>query len=603
MIGGVRRLLIGAPLPTVAGRRERLSKSRAIGAFGLDALSSVAYGPDEILYVLLLAGAVGTRLDLPIALAITALLAIVAVSYRQTIFAYPHGGGSYTVARRNLGLRPGLLAAAALIVDYITTVAVSVTAGVQAIVAFLPALDEHRVVASVAAILLLVFINLRGVREAGAAFVIPTYAFILSLAALLGWGLLRFAVLGEPPPLHAVPPAVEGLSLVLVLRAFAGGCTAMTGVEAIANGVPVFEKPEPRNAAATLLLLAVLLGALFLGVATLGNLIGAVPSEQANVIAQIGLAVAPNGPLFYLVQLSAAVILLLAANTPFNGFPLLAAILAEDDFLPHQFAHRGARLAFSNGIIVIGVLAAVLVLIFHGSTHALIPLFAIGVFLCFTLSQAGMVVHWLRRREDGWRWKLVVNGVGAVITGLVTLVVLAAKFTEGAWVVLILVPLLVGRFASIHRAYRRERREVAVHGPLQVSPGRHLVLIPVGQIDRSVAETLEYALGGDRDVTVVHVAFSPEEGRAFEERWRAWAPGVPLRVIQSPYREVVGPLMGVVDELLRVAPDHRVMVMIPDVVPAHWYDEPLHNQLGLAIAAALRARAGVAFTLVPVHLN
>jgi len=426
MMEGVQRVLLGRPLPTAEAEHERLSRPGALGAFGLDALSSVAYGPDEILYVLILAGAAGTRLDLPIALAITALLAIVVTSYRQTIFAYPKGGGSYTVARENLGTGAGLLAAAALMVDYLTTVAVSVTAGVEALVALVPALDPHRVALDVACVVALMLVNLRGVREAGALFVLPTYVFVGSLAVLLGWGLLRFAT-GNLHPLHAVPThATESVSLFLVLRAFAGGCTAMTGVEAIANGVPVFKEPAPRNAAGTLVTLAVMLGALFLGVAGLGYAIHAVPSDQASVIAQIGQAAAGSGPayiLFVVIQISSAVILILAANTSFNGFLLLAAIMARDGYLPHQFVHRGSRLAYSNGIVVIGVLALALIVLFNGSTHAIIPLFAIGVFLCFTLSQAGMVRHWLGAHGPGWRLKLAINGLGAVTTAIVTVVV------------------------------------------------------------------------------------------------------------------------------------------------------------------------------------
>ena len=374
MLRSTGRLILGRPLRTTETGHERLDRPRALGAFGLDALSSVAYGPDEILYVLLLAGTAGAAWDLPIAAAIVALLAIVVTSYRQTIFAYPHGGGSYTVATDNLGVRFGLVAGAALMVDYLTTVAVSVTAGVEAVIAVAPALDSQRVLIDVGVIALLMFVNLRGVRESGGLFVIPTYVFIGSLALLLTWGLVRLVVEGGLPTVSAgAPQPVEAVSVFLILRAFAGGCTAMTGVEAIANGVPAFEPPETRNAAGTLVTLAVILGALFLGVAGLGRAIGAVPSGQANVIAQIGQTVAGGNPLFYVVQVSAAIVLALAANTSFNGFPLLAAIMARDGFLPHQFGHRGVRLAYSVGIAVLGSLAIVLVVAFGGLTHALIP--------------------------------------------------------------------------------------------------------------------------------------------------------------------------------------------------------------------------------------
>lgn len=576
----------------------------AIGAFGLDALSSVAYAPDEILYVLLLAGPAAAALDLPIAVAITVLLLIVTVSYRQTIFAYPQGGGSFTVARENLGGVPGLVAAAALMIDYLTVVAVSVTAGVQAIVAFVPALDAHRVTASVACIVLLMVVNLRGVREAGTVFVIPTYAFIGSLAALVGWGVFRAVVLGEVPRAQVVPPAaVESLSLFVVLHAFAGGCTAMTGIEAIANGVPAFRRPESRNAAATLSMLAVILAVLFLGVSYLGHRIGAVPTDQANVVAQIGRTLA-SGPLFYLVQLSAAVVLLLAANTSFNGFPLLAATIAREGYFPHQFTKRGQRLAYSNGILVIGLLAIVLVVAFKASTHALIPLFAVGVFLCFTLSQAGMVRHWLRVRGRQWRVKLAVNSVGALATGLATLIVVVVKFSHGAWLVVVLVPFLVLNFVAIHAHYQRARTELADLGP---PPGRddvrHRALVPVHKLNRATAEAVRYALASSDSVTAVHIADDDEEAGQLVRAWRQWSPDVPLRLVPSPYREVIDPLIAFIERFQAEEPRARLTVMVPEVIPHHWWEEPLHNQTALALELALRYKDGIVVTTVPVRLR
>ena len=599
----ISRLLVGPPLPTSAAEGERLNRTRAIGAFGLDALSSVAYGPDEILYVLILAGTIGTRLDLPIALAITALLAIVAVSYRQTIFAYPRGGGSYTVARENLGTGAGLVAAGALMVDYLTTIAVSVTAGVQAIIAFVPALEQHRVIASVVAIVLLMVINLRGVREAGAAFVLPTYMFIGSLALLVAIGLFRVATGNIPPAAAPLPTATEGLTLFLILRAFAGGCTAMTGVEAIANGVPAFEKPEPKNAASTLMLLVVVLASLFLGVAILGHAIGAVPSDQANLVAQIGQTFVGGSPLYYIVQLSAAIVLLLAANTPFNGFPRLAAIMAEDDYFPHQFSHRGIRLAYSNGINVIGVLAIVLVIAFGGSTHALIPLYAVGVFLCFTLSQTGMVIHWWRVRQPRWRLKLVVNGGGAIVTGAVTLVVVAAKFVEGAWLVILIVPLLVLLFQTIHRHYQSVRSELFLDCAQITGEQEPCILIPVSGMNRSVSVALEYACSISKRVTAIHVAVDDEIASRFQDTWAVWAPAVPLKLLASPYREVVGPLIDLIDHTRSESPDMPVTVVLPEVIPHHLWEQPLHNQMGFAIKLALLGRPGVVVTSIPVRIS
>jgi len=609
LLGAVQRLLLGRPLATTETDNERLSRSSALGAFGLDALSSVAYGPDEILYVLILAGAAGTQLNLPIALAITALLAIVVTSYRQTIYAYPKGGGSYTVARENLGVNAGLLAAAALMVDYLTTVAVSVTAGVEALTALLPSLSAHRVVLDVVCIVVLMLVNLRGTREAGALFVLPTYIFIASLAALLGFGLLRLAFGGVPPLHSASVHATEGVSVFLVLRAFAGGCTAMTGVEAIANGVPVFKQPSTRNASGTLVTLAVVLGALFLGVAALGAAVHAVPSDQASVIAQVGQAVAGSGPayaLFILVQISSAVILILAANTSFNGFPLLAAIMARDGYMPHQFVHRGSRLAYSNGILVIGVLALGLVVLFNGSTHALIPLFAIGVFLCFTLSQAGMVRHWTMERGRGRRTKAAINGLGAVTTAIVTAVVVIIKFPEGAWLVVLVVPLLIVLFVRIHGHYQLVAQDVEVETPdtpLKPEDIKHTVLVPLANLNRPALATLAYACSITPHVIAVYIADSDEDAARMRQRWDAWGDHVPLTIIISPYRTIIGPLLSYIDAVDAQDPFDTLTVVLPEFVPAHWWENILHNQTALRLKAALLGRPGAIVTSVPYHLK
>ncbi len=606
MIGPFQRLLLGRPLPSSEAQHEKLSRSGALGAFGLDALSSVAYGPDEILYVLILAGATGTALDLPVALAITALLAIVVTSYRQTIFAYPQGGGSYTVARENLGIGPGLLAAAALMVDYLTTVAVSVTAGVEALVALVPGLGAQRVALDVACIVVLVVVNLRGVREAGALFILPTYIFIGSLAALLLWGLLRLAT-GDLPALHDAPVhATEGVSLFLILRAFAGGCTAMTGVEAIANGVPAFQPPAARNAAGTLVVLAATLGTLFLGVAFLGHVVGAIPSDQASVIAQVGQSVAGNTPLFALVQLSSAVILLLAANTSFNGFPLLAAIMANDGYLPHQFVHRGSRLAYSNGIVSIGVLAIGLVILFNGSTHALIPLFAVGVFLCFTLSQAGMVRHWLAHHGRNWRIKMAINGLGAVTTGTVTAIVVAVKFAEGAWLVVIIVPIIIALCVAIHRHYDHANAQLAVANPATPLAKESIiptVLVPVADLNGPALQTLAYARSISDRVVAVHVSDDEEGQVRMRQKWEAWGNHVPLVVIASPYRSIVAPLLSYIDAIDAHDPIDMLTVILPEFVSAHWWEGVLHNQTALRLKAALLFRPGTVVASVPYHLR
>ena len=577
-----------------------------MGAFGLDALSSVAYGPDEILYVLLLAGVAGTRFDLPIALAIALLLGIVATSYSQTIYAYPRGGGSFTVAKENLGIDAGLTAAAALMVDYLTTVAVSVTAGVAALVAVWPALNAHRVWIDVLLIAILVFINLRGVREAGAAFVLPTYAFVGSVGLLLVVGVVHLLIAGRPPPVHAVPAATEGVTLFLVLRAFAGGSTAMTGVEAIANGVPAFRKPESRNAARTLVMLAAILGVSFIGVAGLGLAVGAAPSDQANVLAQVGQTFAGGTPLFYLVQGSAALVLLLAANTSFNGFPRLAAVMAEEDWFPHQFTHRGMRLAYSNGIIVIGALAALLIVAFGGSTHALIPLYAVGVFLCFTLSQAGMVRHWRRHRVRGRQWRAAINGTGAVVTGAVTVIVVVSKFTGGAWLVLLLVPFLVLNFHGIHAHYEAARDQLKLdHREPQPGTERHggRVIVPAGYRDIATARAIDHALTISNDVTVVHFA-TGETREDSRRKWRAWVgDDVKVAVIGSPYREVVSPLLDLLERWRRRHPRAPLTIVLPEVIPCHVWERPLHNQMQVAIKLGLRRLPDVRVKTVPTRLE
>jgi hypothetical protein len=390
----------------------------------------------------------------------------------------------------------------------------------------------------------------------------------------------------------------------LLARAFAGGCTAMTGVEAIANGVPVFKKPESKEAARTLVILAMILAALFLGVSYLGSTVGAHPSDQASVIAQIGRAVTPGSPLFYLVQVASAVILVLAANTSFNGFPLLAAVMAKDDYMPHQFGHRGSRLAYSNGIIVIGSVGALLVVVFRGSTHALIPLFAIGVFLSFTLSQAGMVRHWLTTGGRGWRTKLVVNGIGAVTTALVTGIVVFSKFLEGAWVIILIVPVLVLGFRAIHGHYATEKRQAKAAGtPPRPVRRNHRILVPVAEINRAVEETLEYALGSSNDVVAVHVEVDREAARKLKRDWQKWAPDIPLVVVPSPYREVVNPLLDYIRQERERQPDHQIMVMVPELIPRNWAQEALHNQTALGLLTALRHVDGVAVGLVPYRLN
>jgi amino acid transporter len=604
-VGIAKQLLLGRPLPTEASKHERLSRPAAIAAFGLDALSSIAYAPQEILFVLVLAGVAGMRLTLPVAAAIVLLLAIVTISYRQTIFAYPNGGGSYIVARENLGTRFGLVAAAALMIDYLLVVAVSVTAGVQELSSAFPILYDHRVVICVACIALMVIANLRGLRESGTLFAVPTYAFIATLGLLVAIGIGRW-LFGALPSAGLPPPeAVEPLGLFLVLRAFAGGCTALTGIEAIANGVPTFRPPEARNAAATLVTLAVILGTLFSGVAFLAAQTGAIPSEQNSVISQLGEAVGGRGPLYYAVQLATAVILILAANTSFNGFPLLAAIMARDGYMPRQLANLGDRLVYSNGIIILGLVAAGLVVAFQGSTHALIPLFAVGVFICFTLSQAGMARHWWVERGPAWVRKLLVNGLGAATTGVATLVVASTKFLEGAWVVLLLLPALIWLMYRICEHYRAVAAELLPAGgnlPPPI-PVEHTIIVPVPGLNRVVAETINHAMSLGKDVFAVHVTDDLDAGAQLEAEWRAWGSSVPLEIVYSPYRSVVGKLVEYVTTVDRQHPDYAVMVVLPEAVPAHWWEGVLHNQTAIRLKAALLFHPNIVVTDVPYQLH
>jgi len=604
-VSKVRQALLGRPLPTEATAQERLSRSAAIAAFGLDALSSIAYAPQEILFVLVLAGAVGMALTLPITAAIVLLLAILTLSYRQTIFAYPNGGGSYIVARENLGTRFGLIAAASLMIDYLLVVAVSVTAGVQELVSAFPGLNEYRVIASVVCIFLMVYANLRGIREAGMIFAIPTYAFIATLGLLVAAGAVRWALGNLPQNVGGSPSGIEPLTIFVALRAFSGGCTALTGIEAIANGVPTFRPPETRNAAATLVTLAVVLGVLFSGVAFLAAQTGAVPTEENSVISQVGEAVGGRGPLYYAVQFATTLILVLAANTSFNGFPRLAAIMARDGYMPRQLANLGDRLVYANGIMILGLVAAALVIAFQGSTHALIPLFAVGVFICFTLSQAGMARHWWIQRGRGWAQKLAINGLGAATTGVATLVVASTKLLEGAWVVLLLLPLLIWLMYRIAGHYRAVSEELIPRGgrlPPAI-PVQHTIIVPVPGLNRAVAETVNHAMGMGKQVFAVHVTDDLDAGARLAEQWRAWGTPVPLEIIHSPYRSVVGKLDEYVTAIDAEHPDYAVMVVLPEAVPKHWWEGALHNETALRLKAVLLFHPNIVVADVPYHLH
>jgi len=617
----IRRLLLGHPLPTAAEVHERLTKTRALAVFASDALSSVAYGPEEILLALMIVGTGALHLSVPLGIAIGVLLVIVTTSYYQTIHAYPSGGGAYIVAHENLGRWPGLIAGSALLIDYVLTVAVSIAAGAAAVASALPELVPYKVALCVAAVLLVTWANLRGVRESGAVFALPTYGFIVLFLALIGVGMLRLLTGSLPPapapedPAHILHPA-SGLTLFIILRAFASGCATLTGVEAISNGIPAFHQPESRNAGKTLIAMSVLLGAMLLGTTVLSQMMHVVPSEHETVISQIARVLFGGGPLYYALQAATALILVLAANTSFAGFPRLSAILARDGFLPRQMSNRGDRLVFANGIFVLAAFAIGLVILFGGQTHRLVPLYAVGVFLSFTLSQAGMVRHWALERGPRWSLKAAVNGLGAGVTGVVLLIVVGTKFVHGAWVVCLLIPATVAVLHTISRHYDdvaqqlslgdvppEERAAAAWQGPPKV-------VVPVSGIHRGTLAALRFARSLSGDVQAVTVAVSPEATAALQSKWAQWGAGVPLVVIESPYRSILEPLVDFLHETDARAPERGLaVVVLPEFVTASWWQHLLHNQTALLLKTLLvyrRRQSGEASRVVinvPFHLE
>jgi len=599
----LKRLFVGTPLPTAQQRHERLGKTTALAVFASDALSSVAYATEEILLVLILAGSVALSYSLPIAVAIAVLIAIVVSSYRQTIHAYPQGGGAYIVSKDNLGTCAGLVAGAALLIDYVLTVAVSVAAGVAAVTSAVPVLFRYRVWLCVAAVVVVAVANLRGIRESGNLVAAPTYLFIGSLGVLLVYGGLGaiFDFIPEAPyPQH--PPGLEGVGLFLILRAFSSGCTALTGVEAVSDGVPAFKRPEAQNARVVLTWLGAILITLFLGITVLTYDFGILPRPEETVISQVARHVFGRSAFYYVIQAGTMLILLLAANTSFADFPRLSFFLARDRFIPRQFAAQGDRLVFSNGIVILAGLATLLLVVFGGDTHALIPLYAVGVFLSFTLSQASMVRRWLRLREEGWRWRSWFNGLGALVTGLVMLTIAATKFTHGAWIVVFLIPTLVVMFLSVHRHYEKVAEQLSLEGFAPPPPMTTTVLVLVGDLHRGVIKAIQYAQALSPNAKAVFVETDPERTRKLEEKWRKMGMGVPLIVLTSPYRSLLGPLLEYIDHL-QTDENHVVTIVLPEFIPARWWQLGLHNQTALLIKGAMLFRKNVIVTDVPFHLK
>jgi amino acid transporter len=606
----LRRLLFGRPLPTQQQAHERLTNFAALAVFASDGVSSVAYATEEILLALALAGPAALSLSVPVGIAIVVLIAIVATSYRQVVYAYPSGGGSYAVARGNLGIIPGQITGAALFVDYVLTVAVSVASGVAAITSAVPALYEHRVALGVACIAFVTWANLRGVRESARIFMLPTYGFIFSLYTLIAVGIYR--VLSGQPPMDVLPhqsdvQMVQGVTMFLVLRAFASGCAALTGIEAVSNGVQAFKPPVERNAAKVLGWLAFVLGSLFFGITVLAHRLGIVPVHQETVLSQVARATFGRHSFYYLIQAFTAVILILAANTSFNGFPRLASVQAADGYLPRQLGNLGDRLVFSNGILALGLISSLLLVVFHGETHRLIPLYAVGVFLSFTLSQVGLVKHWWQVRETQRDWKLraAINGVGAAVTGVVVVVIALTKFLHGAWIVCILIPLLVMCFLAIRRHYDEFAAQISLEGVVEAEPSRNLVLVLVGSMHRGMIDPIRYAKSLSAvsgDVRAVHIETESDRPRpSLMDAWERYGLGIPLVVLPSPYRSLAEPLMEYIQRVQCEEGYQTVTLILPEVVVHGWWQPLLHNQTALFLQLALRNVPGLVIASYRYH--
>lgn len=611
MLDRVKHLLIGPPLPTQQLGERKLNKVRALAAFSPDALSSIAYANQEIYLGLVVAGSVGLALSLPIGLAIATLLVVVALSYFQTIHGYPSGGGSYIVARSNLGTLPGLIAATALLIDYVLTAAVSLTAGVAAIASAFPALWPHRVLLALVLLAIITVLNLRGLRETGTAMAVPVYLFLLTFFAMLILGWLKLFAEGPGSLASVAPPPAQTLTAFLVLHTFATGCTALTGIEAISNGVPAFRPPEATNAGRTLLVMAVLMGLLFAGSVGLTQLLAVVAGPEETILSALARSILGRGPAYLLVQVATMLILAVAANTSFAGFPRVAALLAADGFLPRQFTGLGDRLVFANGIFALSAATAFLIVVFGGDSHALVPLFAVGAFLAFTLSQTGMVVHWRREQAGHWRLKLLANGGGALVTGVALMIIGTSKFAEGAWITFAVIPITVAIFLRIHAHYDEVRKELSLRGlPPSIKPfPSPRVVVPISGVHRGMIDAIAFAQSVSKDVTAVYIEMEPGSGERIRETWKQWWPNVPLVILPSPYRSLVGPLLDYLDQTDREHHDGQLAaVVLPEFVPAKWWHSLLHNQSGWLIKVALlynRRRLGFqrAIIDVPYHLR
>ena len=613
MFNGLKRLLVGTPLSNEQLAHERLPKRTALAVFSSDALSSTAYATEAILIALSLAGPLVLGIATPISIAIAALLIIVAFSYRQTIMAYPQGGGTYIVARENLGTLPSLTAAAALLIDYTLTVAVSISAGVAAITSAWHWLEPWRVEIAVAVIILLTLANLRGVKESGSIFAIPTYAFVASMFILIGvglWKMLSGQVITAPAPIIAhFPKELESLTLFLILRAFAAGCTALTGIEAIADGVPAFKKPESRNAAMTLIMMVVILSMMFVGISILAEAYHILPDgspEPETANSQLARAIFGLGsPLYFILQIATMLILILASNTAYADFPRLSYFLANDRFLPRQFTHRGDRLGFSNGILALGLISGVLVVAFGAREQALLPLYAVGVFMSFTLSQFSMTVRAWRLRQVNWLRNMIISGFGSFVTFVVLMVIAITRFSEGAWAVLVLIPIIVIILLSIHRHYSNVARQLSLaDAPRPQAVKRHTAIVLISGVHRGVIPALQFGLSLAPDnINAVYVNLNDETTEVLKKKWEQWGSGVPLTVLPSPYRSLIQPLLKYIDEIDSQYDDDVLIVIVPEFVPSKWWQHMLHNQTALQLKTSLFFNKRAYVVSVPYHLD
>lgn len=619
--------LIGRPLATADAPHQTIGKLIGLAVFASDALSSTAYGPQELLLVLAVAGTATFGLAIPLAIGIVVLLTILTLSYEQTIHAYPGGGGAYIVARDNLGELPAQTAGAALLTDYILTVAVSISSGVAQLTSAFPSLYSYRVPISVAMVLFVMLINLRGVKESGAFFALPSYLFLAMMFLTVGIGLFRYFTgsLGtviNPPPL-AVMGGVQALSLFLILRAFSSGTTALTGVEAISNGITAFREPRSKNAGLTLIWMSAILGSLLLGITFLSVHIAAIPSDQETIISQLARTAFGDRGLGYLALIAGTtVILIMAANTSFADFPRLSALHAGDGFLPRQFTYRGSRLVYSRGIVALAVIASLLIIVFQASVTKLIPLYAIGVFLSFTLSQAGMARRWYKSGhlkpgeqvkergstvvyEPNWVVKMVINGFGSVCTFVVMIVFASTKFRDGAWVVVLLTPLLVSGFFAIHHHYKDLARRLSLEN-LDALPRikRHRVILPIGGVHRGTMAALAYARSLSDDVTAVHVSMDEAEAEKVKNKWDFWGDGVRLVLLDSPYRLMMEPLLDYIEEIsAKRLPNETLTIVVPQFVPRRAWHNLLHMQTALVLRVVLLFKPGIVVIDVPYHVD